>query len=266
MTKENVTKFVKSIKNSATKHSPEILTGIGIAGMVTAVFLTGKATIKAVRIAEGLDHIDRDTYEVITPTKKEVVKACWKLYIPAALTVTASTACLIGASSVNLKRNAAITAAYKLSETALAEYKDAVVETIGEKKEKIVRDKVAEEKIKNNPVNESNIIITGKGDTLCYDPIVDRYFKSDMETIRRAENTINKNILSDAFGGGASLDDFYDELGLRHAKNIGDSVGWNVDNLMDINFSSQIAGDDTPYAGMPCIVIDFYNPPKYDYC
>lgn len=151
MTKETLTKFTRSLKGTVTKRSPEILTGIGIAGMITSVFLAGKATVKAVRIADGLDHIDRNTYDVVSPTKKEVVKACWKLYIPAALTATASTACLIGASSVNFKRNAAITAAYKLSETALAEYKDAVVETIGEKKEKAVKEKVAKSRLRRNP-------------------------------------------------------------------------------------------------------------------
>lgn len=265
MTKETLTKFTRSLKGTVTKRSPEILTGIGIAGMITSVFLAGKATVKAVRIADGLDHIDRNTYDVVSPTKKEVIKACWKLYIPAALTATASTACLIGASSVNLKRNAAITAAYKLSETALAEYKDAVVETIGEKKEKVVKEKVAKKQIEKKPLNSGNVIVTDRGSVLFFDPISARYFKSDMNTIKSAENAINKSILSSAFTDGASLNDFYDEIGIPHSS-VGDDMGWNVDNLLEIYCFSQIAGKETEYEGTPCIVLDYVNPPKYDYC
>ena len=35
MTKANVNQFVKSIKTKVVKHSPAILTGIGITGMIT---------------------------------------------------------------------------------------------------------------------------------------------------------------------------------------------------------------------------------------
>lgn len=267
MTKETLTKFAKSLKGMATKRSPEIFTGIGIAGMITSVFLAGKATVKAVRIAEGLDRIDRNTYDVVRPTKKEVIKACWKLYIPVAFTVTASTACLIGASSVNFKRNAAITAAYKLSETALAEYRDAVVETIGEKKEKTIKEKVAKKQIEKKPLNSSNgnVIVTDRGSVLFFDPISARYFKSNINTIKSAENAINKSILSSAFTDGASLNDFYDEIGIPHSS-VGDSMGWNVDNLLEIYYFSQIAGEETEYRGTPCIVLDYVNPPKCGYC
>ena len=34
MGKENLTNVIKNIQTTLTKHSPEILTGLGIAGMV----------------------------------------------------------------------------------------------------------------------------------------------------------------------------------------------------------------------------------------
>lgn len=264
MTKENVSKIVSNVKSMAVKHSPEILTGIGIAGMFTAAFLTGKATVKAVRIVDQMDVIDKKTCEIIKPTKKEIVKECWRLYIPATFTLAASTACLIGASSVNLKRNTALAAAYKLSEKALTEYKSAVVETIGEKKETDVREKVAKKQIESQPLKSTDIYITNKGTVLFYDPISTKYFKSDMNTIESAVNAINKTILTSAFNEGATLNDFYDEIGLPHSS-VGDSMGWNVDNLLEIYYSSQIAGKDTEYEGIPCIVMDYVNPPRYYY-
>ena len=166
MNKPNISKFFKKVKFNVSKHSPEILTGVGIAGMITTTVLAVKATPKAIELIEE----EKQNREEMTesPMKTmEYVKVAWKPYIPAAVTCIVSTACLIGASSVNSKRNAALAAAYNLSKTALTEYKEKVVETIGEKKEQIVKEKVAKEKIEKNPVGKNEIIITGKGDILC---------------------------------------------------------------------------------------------------
>lgn len=253
MGKGNISKIINEIQKAVTKHSPEILTGLGIAGMITTTILAVKATPKA------LDLINDRKYELETeklpPT--EVVKTAWKCYIPAAVTCATSTACLIGASSVHLKRNAALATAYKLSESAISEYKDAVIDKIGEKKEQTIRDKVAEEKMKKNPVSSSEVFITEKGNTLCYDTISGRYFKSDIDRIKRAENAINKQLLDEMY---VSLNDLYDELDLDHTK-LGDELGWKIDDgLVELYFSSQLADD-----GTPCVVMDFTRAPKYNF-
>ena len=46
--------FMKIIQ----KHSPTILTCIGAAGTIATAVLTGRATIKAVRIADGMQYFD----------------------------------------------------------------------------------------------------------------------------------------------------------------------------------------------------------------
>ena len=265
MNKPNITKFMKSAQTAITKHSPEILTGIGIAGMVTTTVLAVKATPKVLSIIEDMERIDSQTCEIVKPTKLECVKATWKCYIPAAVTGVASIACLVGASSVNARRNAALAAAYNLSTAALSEYKEKVIETIGEKKEKTVRDKVAGEQIKKNPVNNSSVFITEKGKTLCLEPISGRYFKSDINEIKKAQNTVNQTILTDPFNSGASLNDFYDELGHPHT-DMGDTLGWNVESgLIDFYISAQMADEESEYEGTPCIVLDYTNPPTYDF-
>ena len=53
MKKANVTKFVKDIKGVAVKHSPEILTAIGIVGMFGSVVSAVKETPKAVKLIEA---------------------------------------------------------------------------------------------------------------------------------------------------------------------------------------------------------------------
>lgn len=258
MGKLNIAKLANDIKSGVSKHSPEILTGIGIAGMVATTILAVKATPKAIELIKNEKELAESYSEELTPMDK--VKACWKCYIPAAVTGVMSITCLIGASSVNTKRNAALTAAYTLSDSALREYREKVVETIGEKKEKTIKDKISEDTIKQNPVTKSEVYITDKGDSLCFEPMSGRYFKSDIDKIKRAKNNLNEKILVDAFNAGVSLNDFYEEIGLPKTS-MGENLGWNLDTgIIDIYLSAQITDE-----GTPCLVINYTNPPKYDF-
>ena len=255
-----LTKFTRDVRLTLSRHSPEILIGIGIAGMITTTVLAVKATPKALQLME----MKKDELEVDVLTPVETVKATWKCYVPAAITGAVSIACLVGSHSVNARRNAALATAYKLSETAFSEYRDKVTETIGEKKERTVRDKISEEQVKNNPVNKTEVIVTGKGSTLCFEPLSSRYFYSDLEKIKRAENKLNKDIITDAFDDGVTLNQFYEEIGLPGTMT-GDGLGWNLRvGLIDIYPSAQMAAEGTEHEGEPCIVLNYTNPPKYE--
>ena len=258
MNKSNVTKFMKSIQNGLSKNSPGILTGIGIAGMITATVLAVKATPKAIKLIEQKEQeaLEKDeNFESLT--KLELVKTAWKPYIPAAITTGVSVACLIGASSVNAKRNAALATAYQISQTALHDYKAKVVETLGEKKEKTIRDKVAKEKVEQNPVSKREVIITGGGDTLCYDITAGQYFKSDIEKIKKTVNELNRRMTYEMY---ISWNEFFDELGMKTTP-MGDELGWNLDDgLIELDYSSQLTDD-----GTPCITIEYLVAPKYDF-
>jgi len=253
MNKPNLSKIAKSIRTTISKHSPEILTGIGIAGMVTTTVMAVKATPKAIILIEERYHEEPDE----RPRWKTYIKAAWPCYIPAAITGTLSVACLIGASSVNVRRNAALATAYTLSESALKEYQGKVIETIGKKKEQSVRDAIAKDRIDRNPVSSREVIITERGNTLCYDVISGRYFKSDIDKLKKAENELNRRMRDEMY---ISLNDFYYEIGLNYTS-IGDDLGWNIDHgYIELEFSSQLADD-----GTPCLVIDYVVGPRYEY-
>lgn len=251
--KKEIAKSLLSLKTAIKKHSPEILTGIGIAGMITTTVMAVRATPKAlILIEERKEEIGAEKLEAV-----DMVKTAWACYIPAAITGTLSVACLIGASSVNARRNAALATAYTLSESALKDYQGKVIEMFGEKKNEAVKDAVAKDKIEKNPVVTREVIITEKGNTLCYDAISGRYFKSDIEKIKKAECELNRQMLDDMY---VSLNDFYYEIGLDSVK-LGDELGWNVDSgYIDLSFRSQLASD-----GTPCLVIDYSVAPRYDY-
>jgi hypothetical protein len=249
----DLSNVAKNVQTFMVKRSPEILTGLGIAGMFTTVILAVKATPKALR---NIDELERDG--MVPVPKIEIVKSCWKCYIPASVMGLTSAACLIGATSVSARRTAALAAAYQISETALTEYREKVVETIGEKKEKLVREKISEDRVENQPVTKSEVFITNKGDTLFLEPLSRRYFKSDIELIRKAENKLNKEMLQ-GISGYVSLNEFYDEIGLEHT-DLGDDLGWNVDKLIDIEFDPTITDDEKP-----CLAIHYMYPPRYKY-
>ena len=251
--KHNLSDIAKNVRTVMKKHSPEILTGIGIAGMITTTVMAVKATPKALTLIE--EKKEEQNTEKLTVV--ETVKTAWYYYIPTAITGTISILCLIGASSSNARRNAALATAYTLSESAFKEYKDKVVEVIGEKKAQSVRDLAAKDKIEKNPVSKNEVIITNKGDMLCYDAISGRYFKSDIDKLKKAENKLNKMMLNEM---SVSLNDFYYEIGMDGI-GIGDNIGWSINRgFIELNFSSQLTED-----GTPCLVVDYSVVPDYEY-
>lgn len=254
MSKEGLKRTIKSAERVLTKYSPGILTGIGIAGMIGATFMAVKATPKALYLIET----KKKESEVEELTSVETIKTCWKCYIPATLTTVLSAVCLIGASTVSAKRNAALATAYSISEAALREYQEKVVEVIGEKKEKAVRDAVAKDQIERDPVTKSEVvIIDSNSNTLCYEPLSGRYFKSTIDKIKKAEIKLDRQMIQEMY---VSLNDFYWEIGLD-GTDLGDKMGWNLSKgYMDLSFSSQLADD-----GTPCAVIVYGIPPVYDY-
>ena len=254
MNKSGLKRTIKSAERVLTKYSPGILTGIGIAGMIGATFMAVKATPKALYLIET----KKEESEVEELTPVETIKTCWKCYIPATLTTVLSAVCLIGASTVSAKRNAALATAYSISEAALREYQEKVVEVIGEKKEKAVRDAVAKDQIERDPVTKSEVvIIDSNSNTLCYEPLSGRYFKSTIDKIKKAEIKLDRQMIQEMY---VSLNDFYWEIGLDET-DLGDKMGWNLSKgYMDLSFSSQLADD-----GTPCAVIVYGIPPVYDY-
>lgn len=251
MNKQTISNTLKSLQKAVKKHSPEILTGIGIAGMVVTTVTAVKATPKALRLIDEKEIKDGERL-----TSKEVVKTTWKCYIPSAITGVCSAACIIGASSINARRNAALVTAYTISETALKEYKDKAVEVVGEKKEQAIRDALAKDKLDKAQVKDRTFVPTGRGETPCFDPLTNTCFKSDIETLRKAENTLNKRMRDDL---RITVNEFLEEIGLDPCdESIGENLGWDIDKgYIDLDFSSQLVD------GIPYLVIGHHNPPKY---
>lgn len=247
-----------TINDEVRKHSPAILTVLGLAGMVTTVVMACKVTPKANDILEDL-HEKQAELEEKNSTAVQVfkdVKAVTPVYLPSILMGTVSAACILGSYSIGTKRTAALATAYDISQRTLRTYQDKVIETIGERKEEKIRDEIAKDKIVKNPPVQEEIIGTGDGNMLFLDAVTGRYFRSTVDTIRKAESLLNRRLYTEMY---VSLNDFYDEINLPHC-GIGDDVGWNVDNELDFYFSSQLTQNNEA-----CHVLEYDICPRYDY-
>ena len=250
----DIKKLRNEVISKVSEKSPEILIGIGLAGMLTSTVLAVKATPKALDILE--QHEDEDL------TNFDKAKLTWKCYSAAAVSYCTSTACIIASSNVNLRRNAVLAGAYKVSEAALLEYRNKVVEVLGEEKEKEIRTAIAEDRIDKDMHSGSyeylnHVVMMGNNDDLCYDVLSGRYFNSNIDKIKKAMNDMNYRLLNDNI---LSLNEFYNEIGLQ-STDIGYEKGWNIsDGMIDISFSSIISDND-----QPCIVMHFENEPKYKF-
>lgn len=255
MVKFVLPKSLRTFEMSVRKHSPEILTGIGVAGFLTSTILAVKATPKAMTLLDERKKKERLSKNTKLPPV-EIIKTTWKCYVPTVATAAIATSCVIGGQAKSLKRNTALAAAYSMSRSALKTYQDKVIETIGEKKEREIQDEIAKDKIKNAPVGKNEIIVAGDGKIRCYDPTSNRYFYSTVDHLRKTEIKLAKDLISSMF---VSLSDYYYEVGLSPT-NISDDLGWNSDDDLELSFSSQLDENDNP-----CLVVSFMVGPRTDY-
>lgn len=239
----------------ATDNSPTILTALGVVGVVSTAVLASKASIRAVRL---IDEAAQSGYYVEPLSNKERFEIIWKLYIPAVTTGVFTCTCIIGANRIGNRRAAAMASAFALSERAFDEYREQVVKQIGKAKEHKVREAVAEERVRKNPPKEQEIVRTQGGDCLYQDAYSSRYFWSDAQSIQRAVNEINNEMLNQGY---ASLSDFYDKLGLSHTRE-SDNLGWNASHGHLLEVSYIWTCDDK---NRPVGVLDFSVDPIRDF-
>jgi hypothetical protein len=237
------------------------MTGMGVAGTVSTAYMTGRATFKAAKILEkeqlliaSEEKENTDAPRVLTLPSK--IKLVWRLYIPPVVVGASTIASIIMANRFASKKIAALTIASGISDRALQEYKEKVAQRLSENDRTKVRDEIAQDRVSKNPPNGREIILAGTGEVLCYDMVTGRYFQSSVEEIKRAENKINHQLLNYMH---ASLSEFYDEIGLPPTSYT-DSVGWNLNNRLEVVFSTVMSTDQRP-----CVAIDFLHPPVADY-
>lgn len=227
---KSLSDLANHVGQALKSNSPAILTGIGVSGTITTAFLASEAGYRRAS--------DEDAPADMTTREK--IERWWPLYVPAGISAVVTVGCILGAAKVSSRRAAAITAAYSITERAFSEYKDKVVDKFGETKERTVRDSIAEDRVRDTPPGK--VLIATGGNVLCYEEYTGRYFESDMETLRKAENQINAKLNRELY---ATLTDLYHILGLGSTQYSSD-LGWQAGKLMELRFSTVMSPDDRP--------------------
>jgi hypothetical protein len=227
-----ISHILSNTNKQLKSNGPEILTAMGLSGMLTTAFLAARA---------GRQHEKRMAGEAPDVSMRDEAKMVWKFYIPVVVSGTATVACVVGGQRGVARRTTAAVAAYSITEKAFGEYREKVIEQIGANKEQKIRDEIAQDRVTNNPPN-AEVIILGGGHVLCCELYTGRYVRSDMETLKKIENQINHLINHQIY---VTLNDFYDLVGLRPTDS-SDSLGWDSDKLLDLQFSTVLSPDQEP--------------------
>lgn len=256
MAKVDFKRVLAASKVALRQHSPEVLTGIGIAGFIATVVLAVRATPIAMdNIEERKDELDYGSHERLPV--KEVVRSCWKCYTPAVLLAAASTGCVIGGLSTSLRRTAAMTTVATMAEATLEEYSKKVVEEIGEEKEKEIK-----KDAKQKASERVSRIDAGRGtDARLYvDGYLGRIFYATPVEIETAIGKLNHTRdLYDYF----TMNDFYSAIPRAETCPAGDEFGWELkrDGYQPTWTEAYVSDTTIIFDGKPALVIKFSEEP-----
>lgn len=237
----NLSNLITNVAKTFKANGPEILTALGITGVVSTAYLGAKGAYEASKIIE-----DNERAGGISDDPKQRFKEnfhnTWILYIPAVVSGVGTITCIVLASRGHTKRTAAAVTAFSISEKAFSEYKEKVVEQIGKNKDQKIVDKIAQERVLANPPSSGEVIVLGKGQVLCCELYTHRYFRSDMDALLKAENAINHMIIHSNY---VTLDDFYSLLNIPFTE-ASKNLGWDDDQLVQLVFSAVLSENDEP--------------------
>jgi hypothetical protein len=262
-----VNNAVRQFGRSIDRNSPTILTALAVAGVVSTVAMAIKATSKAKDALNEEANYRADEWSSQTGehqsaypddffTQKEIIEITWRFYVPTAVSGLITIGSMIGANHISLRRNAALLSLLSMAETAAREYQEKVVEQIGERKAEKINEEIVQDHLDKHPVDEKAVILTGNGSYLCFDDFSGRYFRSDVESIRRGANTFNQMLLREGWLG---INHFYYEIGLDPIE-LGDEFGWIAErSLLELRLNTKLAKDTQE----PCLVIGYSVTPNH---
>lgn len=252
---KNVKLLMNRVVLGTKKYSPELLMGVGIAGVVASTVVACKATLKASDIiteakedlekiksvAENPEYADRyseedlqkDTTILYTQTGLKIAKA----YLPAVGLGIASVACLVSSHNVLRKRNLALAAAYTTIDKSFKDYRKRVTDRFGEEVERQIRHNIKAVEIEETVVDEDGnetVVkktvevgnINGCSDYARYFDESCAHWDKDPEynlVFLRAQQQYANDLLRTK--GHLFLNEVYDMLGIPRTK-AGQVVGW----------------------------------------
>ena len=243
-------KIINKVKFNVVKHSPEILMGLGIAGVITSTVLACRSTLKVQEIldykeenmnnikevlAEGReDYTEEDARKDKTIIMTTTAIRLMKLYVPSVIIGAGSIACLLESHNVMRNRNAGLAAALAATTESFKQYRERVTEKYGDEVDKEMRYGIKKEKKEKDGKKTKEEIVVG-----CDEKELSgyaRYFNENninwsddpqfnLMFLRQNQNWANDKLISQGY---LYLNDVYEALGFPKSK-AGQVVGWVYD-------------------------------------
>lgn len=255
----------------ADKNAPMLLVIAGIGGLAATVISAIKATPMAIdkmdeEIANRYENGEIEyedlpmsvaksdmayRFEELGP--KQIVKSCWKCYVPTVILGALSISAFIGSYKISTARLTAMTAMYEFTANAYDRYRRNVAK-VSPKTDVKATKAARDEQVKEIP--ESKFEGATEGREVCIDLFTGNVFYSTREDVLAAVSKIKDRFLSGEMF--ISLNEFYDEVDANHVE-VGDDVGWTPETYLDVQFDSTLRN------GKPCLTIGYFANPRFDY-
>lgn len=232
------------------RNTSTLLTIVGGAGVIGTAVMAAKDTPKALKLLEDAKNEKGEEL-----TKLEKLKAAAPAYIPTAITVASTIACIFSANIFSKRSQAALLSAYTLLDSTYKEYRNKTKELYGEESDKNISSEIVKDKYDCQEIDD--------GKQLFFDYYSMRYFESTMEEVLKAEMEINRLLQERMY---VDINTFYDLLGLDPI-NLNDEIGWSIEagvvwqGYSWISFEHEMVEVDD---GMECCIITMNTNPTTD--
>jgi hypothetical protein len=230
------------------KFAPEILTGVGIAGVVGSTILIARAATRLEPIVDEFQS-NKDILNEIGGTretdesfdekqyKKDLLHVHFvfgrriaKEFGPGVSLSVASLAAILAAHGIMQRRTVALMGAYKAVESAFQAYRSRVIEEFGEEKDHDYRMGVRTQTIEDPETGKKKKVKTqGKADGSIYARVFDEFNPNyrgvseyNVLFLKNTQNQMNDLLLA---RGHVFLNEVYDVLGFDRT-HAGQIVGW----------------------------------------
>lgn len=260
----NASGIIGNVAKVIAKNSTTILTVLGVTGFGMTIGFAIKAApagnkvhdahkIERCNIRES-GRTDEDRRKAVALDIWQEVKDLAPIYGPTAGMSVVSIACFLGASKIQADRQAALMAAYSLSEKTLTTYQKKVIERLGDDAHKEVLDDTTRDIAQHVPKTSESPLAIKEGLTRCYDNVTGRYFYSTREAIVSAESEINKRLLDEV---RVPLQEFYYYIGIEERFCLGEAMGWDISrtdgSVLNVWFTPMLDDEKNP-----CLALNYH--------
>lgn len=258
---KNVFGKLKGIKfdklmDGLKKASPELLIAGGIISMGTAIILAIKNAPKAQDELEEKEAMYQSEGKEMPVTDKIFTQA--KHQVPSGVLFVTGAAAIIGANTIQSKRNVALALALQAGQTYAAEMETKLKKLVG--KEAVDEVKADMSEASKESINKY------MGDDVPYMKIRDNFtgveFYSNVAVVEKAVTELNKMLLN---GECVSVSVFYELLGVGAGQtNANKLMGWTANDkyggyMLELEWFAEMEGTK------PIAVFDYSTEPSTDF-